>query len=95
MDKFCVRVRRQDSVMLMDELTRFMDDEIPEAVSKYMAYPQSFDHNKEALQNIQCSPEEARARFAMPLQRGPGGRKVLQTLARFLRHCLKTDQVSC
>ena len=52
LDNFLVRVRRQDStiedVMLMDELTRFLDTEMPEAVSKYLAYPQ-FKYNQEAL----------------------------------------------
>ena len=66
LDTFPVRVRRQDStiedVMLMDELTRFLDTEIPEAVGKYLAYPQ-FKYNQEALNHIQGFPEEARTRF--------------------------------
>ena len=38
LDTFSVRVRRQDStienVMLMDELTRFLEKEMPDAVNK-------------------------------------------------------------
>ena len=76
LDNFPVRVRRQDStienVMLMDELTRFLDTEIPEAVGKYLAYPQ-FKYNQEALNHIQGFPEEARTRFSV--QRGPKDRE--------------------
>ena len=69
LDSFSVRVRRQDStienVMLMDELTRFLDTEMPESVSKYLAYPQ-FNYNLEALSHIQGFPKEARTRFSDP-----------------------------
>ena len=60
LDTFPVRVRRQDSsienVMLMDELTRFLDTEMPEAVSKYLAYPQCFQYGQDALKQIQGFP---------------------------------------
>ena len=76
LDNFPVRVRRQNStiedVMLMDELTRFLDTEMPNAVSKYLAYPQ-FKYNQEALNHIQGFPEEARSRFSA--QGGPKDRE--------------------
>ena len=76
LDTFPVRVRRQDStienVMLMDELTRFLDTEMPNAVGKYLAYPQ-FNYNQEALSHIQGFPEEARTRFSV--QGGPKDRE--------------------
>merc|ERR550532_467060 len=75
LDTFPVRVKRQDStiinVKLMDELTRFLDTEMPEAVSKYLAYPQCFQYNQEALKHIQGFPEEARTRFSKPVPSGP------------------------
>ena len=81
LDTFPVRVRRQDStienVKLMDELTRFLDKEMPEAVSKYLAYPQCFQYNQEALSHIQGFPEEARTRFSCPAQNGPKDREQL------------------
>ena len=74
LDTFPVRVRRQDStienVMLRDELARFLDIEMPESVSKYLAYPQ-FKYNQKDLHHIQGFPEEARTRFSRPLQGGP------------------------
>ena len=76
LDCFPVRVIRQDStvenVMLMGELTRFLDKEMPDAVSKYLAYPQ-FKYNQDALNHIQGFPEEARIRFSV--QRGPKDRE--------------------
>ena len=78
LDTFPVRVRRQDStienVMLMNELSRFMDTEMPESVSKYLAYPQ-FKYNQEALSHIEGFPEEAQTRFSRPLQKGPKDRE--------------------
>ena len=63
LETFPVTVRRQDStienVMLMDELMRFLDKEMPEAASKYLAYPQSFGYNQEALKRIQGFPQAA------------------------------------
>ena len=70
-----MRVRRQDSsienVQLMDELMKFLDQEMPDAVHKYKAYPQSFEYNQKALKGIQGFPEEAKARFSRPAQGGP------------------------
>ena len=67
-DAFPVRIRRQDStienVMLMDEMVAFLDKEMPNAVNNYMAYPQTFEYNQEALKQIQGFPEEARTRFS-------------------------------
>ena len=78
LDTFPVRVRRQDStienVMLMDELTRFLDMEMPNAVSKYLAYPQ-FKYNQEALNNIQGFPDKTKTQFLSPVQKGPKGRE--------------------
>jgi hypothetical protein len=76
LDTFPVTVRRQDStttenVNLMDELTRFLDNNMPEAVSKYMAFPQSFQYDQDALSNIHGFPEEARTRFSNPVPSGP------------------------
>ena len=75
LDAFPVRVRRQDStienVMLMDEMVAFLDKEMPNAVDNYMAYPQTFQYNQEALKQIQGFPEEARTRFSRPAQSGP------------------------
>ena len=75
LDAFPVRVRRQDStienVQLMDELIKFLDQEMPDAVHKYKAYPQSFEYNQKALKGIQGFPEEAKARFSRPAQGGP------------------------
>ena len=77
LDAFPVRVRRQDStienVQLMDELIKFLDQEMPDAVHKYKAYPQSFEYNQKALKGIQGFPEEAKARFSRPAQGGPKG----------------------
>ena len=62
-DTFPVRVRRQDStienVKLMDELVKFLDTEMPDAVSKYFAYPQFYKYDQDALQHFQGFPEEA------------------------------------
>ena len=75
LDNFRVRVRRQDStfdnVNLMDELIGFLDTEMPEAVSKSLAYPQSFQYDQDALKHIQGFPEEVRTRFSKPVQSGP------------------------
>ena len=60
LDTFPVRVRRQDStienVMLMDEMVAFLDKEMPNAVDNYVAYPQTFEYNQEALKQIQGFP---------------------------------------
>ena len=68
LETFPVMVRRQDStvenVMLMDELTRFLEKEMPDAVNKYLAYPQSFEYNLEGLKGILDFPEEAQTRFS-------------------------------
>ena len=75
LDAFPVRVKRQDStienVMLMDEMVAFLDKEMPNAVDNYMAYPQTFEYNQEALAEIQGFPEEARTRFSRPARSGP------------------------
>ena len=75
LDTFPVRVRRQNStietVMLMDELKRFLDTEMPNAVKNYMVYPR-FKYNQEALNCTQGFPEEARTRFSV--KRGPKDR---------------------
>ena len=79
LETFLVRVRRQDStiknVMLMDELTRFTEKEMPEAVNKYLAYPQSIQYDQEALKHIQGFPEEVRTKFSCPAQNGPKDRE--------------------
>ena len=84
LDTFPVRVRRQDStienVMLMDEMVAFLDKEMPNAVNNYMAYPQTFEYNQEALKQIQGFPEEARTLFSRPAQSGPRDRE------QILRH---------
>ena len=53
LDAFPVRVKRQDStienVMLMNEMVAFLDKEMPNAVYNYIAYPQTFEYNQEAL----------------------------------------------
>ena len=74
LDTFPVRVKRQDStienVMLMDELLNFVDNVEPEAVNRYVTYPQNFRYNQDALQHIQGFPEEARAKFTVTSQGG-------------------------
>ena len=114
LDAFPVRVRRQDStienVMLMDEMVAFLDKEMPKAVDNYMAYPQTFQYNQEALAEIQGFPEEARTRFSRPARSGPRDREqilkeewrkeFLETPVRqkhsvLWRHFSKVDQVSC
>ena len=66
LDAFPVRVRRKDStienVMLMDEMVAFLDKETPNAVNNYVAYPQTFEYNHEALKQIQGFPEMTRTR---------------------------------
>ena len=65
---FPVRVRRQNStienVMLMDEMVAFLDKEMPNAVNKYVAYPETFKYNQEALKQIQGFPEMTRTRLS-------------------------------
>ena len=79
LDTFPVRVRRQDStieyVMLMNEIINFIEKEMPNAVDSYMAYPQTFKYNQEALKQTQGFPEEARMRFAKPTPSGPVDRE--------------------
>ena len=79
LDTFPVRVRRQDStieyVMLMNEIINFIEKEMPNAVDSYMAYPQTFKYNQEALKQTQGFPEEARMRFARPTPSGPVDRE--------------------
>ena len=76
LDNFPVRVRRQDAtienVMLMDELVRFLDAVEPDAVKKYLSYPQSCEFNQTALKHIQGFPEEARWRADMQTQKHVG-----------------------
>ena len=66
LDSFPVRVRRQNStfenVKLMEELLRFTDAQFPDAVNKYLALPQAFQFNQNALKHIQGFPEEAEKR---------------------------------
>ena len=66
LDSFPVRVRRQNStienVKLMEELLRFTDEQFPDAVNKYLALPQAFQFNQNALKHIQGFPEEAEKR---------------------------------
>ena len=63
LNNFSVRVRRQDStieeVFLMAELLEFVDKQIPDAVNKFLAYPQSFKYDQKALSDIPGFPEEA------------------------------------
>ena len=63
LDSFPVTVRRQDSTienaMLMDELTRFLDTQEPDALNKHLSYPKSFQYNEDSLHHIQGFPEEA------------------------------------
>ena len=63
-----MRVRRQDStienVMLMDEMVVFLDKEMPNAVNNYVAYPETFEYNHEALKQIQGFPEMTRTRLS-------------------------------
>ena len=67
-----MRVRRKDStienVMLMDEMVAFLDKEMPNAVNNYVAYPQTFEYNQEALKQIQGFPEMTRTRLSRPGQ---------------------------
>ena len=66
LDSFPVKVRRQNStienVKLMEELLRFTDEQFPDAVNKYLALPQAFQYNQNALKHIQGFPEEAEKR---------------------------------
>ena len=75
LENFPVRVRRQDStiknVNLMDELIRFLDKEMPEAVSKFLEYPQ-FKYDQSTLTDIQGFPDEARTRFSESVQSQSG-----------------------
>ena len=59
----------------MAELPKFLDNEFPNAVSGYLAYPQSFDYKQEALKKSQGFPREAKTRFSRPAQRGPKDRE--------------------
>ena len=66
LDSFPVRVKPQNStienVKLMEELLRFTDAQFPDAVNKYLALPQAFQYNQNALKHIQGFPEEAEKR---------------------------------
>ena len=68
LDAFPVRVKRQDStienVMLMNEMVAFLDKEMPNAVNNYVAYPETFKYNHEALKQIQGFPEMTRTRLS-------------------------------
>ena len=61
--------------MHMDEMVTFLDKEMPNAVDNYMAYPQTFEYNQEALKQVKGFPEEARTRFSRPAQSGPTERE--------------------
>ena len=61
--------------MHMDEMVTFLDKEMPNAVDNYIAYPQTFEYNQEALKQIQGFPEEARTRFSRSAQSGPRDRE--------------------
>ena len=50
-------------------LANFVDKEMPDAVHKYLAYPQSFEYNLEGLKGILDFPEEAQTRFSTSTQR--------------------------
>ena len=41
----------------MDEMVAFLDKEMPNAVNNYLAYPETFEYNHEALKQIQGFPE--------------------------------------
>ena len=43
----------------MAELLEFVDKQIPDAVNKFLAYPQSFKYDQKALSDIPGFPEEA------------------------------------
>ena len=58
LDNFSVRVTIEE-VFLMAELLKFVDKQIPDAVNKFLAYPQSFKYDQKALSDIPGFPEEA------------------------------------
>ena len=58
LDNFSVRVTIEE-VFLMAELLEFVDKQIPDAVNKFLAYPQSFKYDQKALSDIPGFPEEA------------------------------------
>ena len=61
LNSFLVKVRRQDStiddVRLMEELIRFLENEMPGATSQFLAYPKTFEYNQDALKTTQGFPE--------------------------------------
>ena len=62
--------------MHMDEMVTFLDKEMPNAVDNYMAYPQTFQYNQEALKQIQGFPEDTQTLFSRrPAESGPTERE--------------------